>query len=104
MALPIPVIAETARLCWTLETDYNGLVMNYIHADYMTPSTKTMPPAKKSQHKISFHEGGLHASTGTSLSKRISPAKHAAAKSGKLGPKAQKQEIFYENVLKHRKS
>jgi hypothetical protein len=70
----------------------------------MAPAKRTISPAKKSQRKISFHEGGLHASTGTSLSKKISPAKHASAKSGKLGPKAQKQELFYENVLKHRKS
>lgn len=69
----------------------------------MSPSKKTMLPAKKWQHKISFHEGGLHASTGTSLSKKISPAKHSLAKSGKLGPKAKKQEMFYENVLKRRK-
>jgi hypothetical protein len=69
----------------------------------MPTSTKTILPAKKRQHKISFHEGGLHASTGTSLSKKISPAKHALAKSGKLGPKAHKQEMFYENVLKRQK-
>jgi hypothetical protein len=69
----------------------------------MTPSTKTIQSAKKGQHKISFHKGGLHSSTGTSLSKKISPAKHALAKSGKLGLRAQKQEMFYENVLKRRK-
>ena len=66
-------------------------------------SKKSTLPAKKGQHKISFHKGGLHASTGTPSSKTISPAKHASAKSGKLGPKAQKQEMFYENVLKRRK-
>ena len=70
----------------------------------MIPSKKTIPPARKAQHKISFQEGGLHASTGTPLSKKISPAKHALAKSGKLGPKAQKQEMFYENVLECRKA
>jgi hypothetical protein len=70
----------------------------------MTPSKKTILPAKKSQHKISFHEGGLHASTGTPLSKKISPAGHASAKSGELGPKAKKQEMFYENVLQRRRS
>jgi hypothetical protein len=69
----------------------------------MSLSTKTILPAKKGQHKIFFYEGGLHASTGTSLSKKISPAKHSLAKSGKLGPKAKKQEMFYENVLKHRR-
>ena len=66
-------------------------------------SKKIILPAKKKQHKISFHEGGLHASTGTPLTKKISATKHASAKSGKLGPKAQKQEMFYENVLKRRK-
>jgi len=66
--------------------------------------TKTILPAKKKQRKISFHEGGLHASTGTASSKKISSAKHAAAKSGRLGSKAKKQELFYENVLKHRKA
>jgi hypothetical protein len=53
------------------------------------------------QHKISFKTGGLHASTDTAAGKKISPAKHAAAASGKLGPKAEKQERFYRNVLKH---
>lgn len=69
----------------------------------MTPSTKTIKPEKRGQHKISFNKGGLHVSTSTKSSKKISPAKHAAAKSGKLGPKAKKQEMFYENVLKRRK-
>jgi len=66
-------------------------------------SKETIPPEKKSQHKITFHKGGLHASTNTPSSEKISSAKHAAAKSGKLGPKAKKQEMFYENVLARRK-
>jgi hypothetical protein len=70
----------------------------------MASLTKTIKSEKSGQHKISFHKGGLHASTGTKLSKKISPAKHALAKSGKLGPKAKKQEMFYENVLERRKS
>jgi hypothetical protein len=69
----------------------------------MSPSRKTIKPEKRGQHKISFKKGGLHASTGTRLSKKISPAKHALAKSGKLGPKAKRQEMFYENVLERRK-
>jgi hypothetical protein len=69
----------------------------------MASSRKTIKPEKRGQHKISFNKGGLHASTGTKSSKKISPAKHAAAKSGKLGPKAKKQEMFFENVLKRRK-
>jgi hypothetical protein len=63
--------------------------------------TRTIGPSKPGQKAIKFHEGGLHASTGTKSGKKISPAKHAAAASGKLGPKAQKQEQFYRNVLKH---
>jgi hypothetical protein len=62
--------------------------------------TKTIEPKKKGQKPITFKEGGLHASTGTASGKKISASKHAEAKSGKLGPKAQKQEQFYENVLK----
>lgn len=61
---------------------------------------KTLKPKKKGQKPISFKEGGLHASTGTPAGAPIPAAKHAAAASGKLGPKAQKQEQFFENVLK----
>lgn len=62
---------------------------------------KTIQPKKKGQKKISFHEGGLHASTGTPSGQPISSAKHSEAAAGKLGPKAKQQEMFYENVLKH---
>lgn len=61
---------------------------------------RTIQPKKKGQRPITFNEGGLHASTGTAKGKKISPAKHSAARSGKLGKKAEKQELFYENVLK----
>lgn len=64
---------------------------------------KTIQPKKKGQKKISFHEGGLHASTGTAPGQPISAAKHEEAKEGKLGPKAAKQEAFFENVLGGRK-
>ena len=60
------------------------------------------PREARGQHKISFREGGLHSSTGTKLGKKISAKKHEEARSGKLGKKAQKQELFYENVLKRR--
>lgn len=69
----------------------------------MKKRTVTMHPTKKGQKPISFNEGGLHASTGTASNKKISSSKHLEAKEGKLGPKAKKQEEFYENVLKHRK-
>lgn len=54
-------------------------------------------PGKK---PISFTPGGLHASTGTPADQPIPVAKMAAAKAGKLGPKAQKQANFAVNVLK----
>ncbi|MGA2401442.1 MAG: hypothetical protein ABSG91_07020 [Syntrophobacteraceae bacterium] len=67
-----------------------------------SPSSRerTIEPKKKGQHEISFREGGLHSSTETASGKKIPASKHAAAKSGKLGKKAEKQELFYENVLK----
>lgn len=67
----------------------------------MAGKTKTIGPSKKGQKPITFKEGGLHASTGTKPGKKISASTHAKARSGKLGKKAQKQEMFYENVLKH---
>ena len=60
-------------------------------------------PKKKGQKKISFKEGGLHSSTHTKPGQKISAAKHEEAKEGKLGPKAKKQEEFYENVLHGKK-
>ncbi len=62
--------------------------------------TRTIAPAKKGQKAITFKQGGLHASTKTPAGRPISPAMHAAARAGRLGPKAQQQESFYENVLK----
>lgn len=67
----------------------------------MAQRRKFIGPSEPGQKPISFHPGGLHASTGTPSSQPISAEKHAAAASGKLGPKAQKQEQFYENVLRH---
>ena len=61
---------------------------------------KTLKPTKKGQKPIKFKQGGLHASTGTKPGAKIPASKHAAAKSGSLGGKAQKQELFFENVLK----
>lgn len=67
------------------------------------PKTKVIKPKKKGQKPIKFKPGGLHASTKTKKNKKISAAKHRAARSGKLGKKAQKQELFFENVLKGKK-
>lgn len=57
-------------------------------------------PGKK---PITFKAGGLHASTGTPVGKPIPAAKRAEARSGKLGTKAERQELFRENVLTGRK-
>ena len=62
--------------------------------------TVTIKPTKKGQKPLKFKSGGLHKSTGTKGGKKISAKKHAAARSGKLGKKAKKQELFYQNVLK----
>jgi hypothetical protein len=61
---------------------------------------RIIKPNQSGQKKIKFKIGGLHKSTGTPSDKPISAEKHAEAKSGKLGGLAQKQEQFYENVLK----
>jgi hypothetical protein len=63
-------------------------------------TTRTIPAQGKGKPAISFKEGGLHASTGTKPGQKISASEHAKAKSGALGPKAKKQEMFYENVLR----
>lgn len=61
---------------------------------------RVIKPKEKGQHRIKFKVGGLHKSTDTEPGKPISEAKHEAAKDGKLGGLAKKQEQFYENVLK----
>lgn len=60
---------------------------------------QTIKPTKKGQKAITFNAGGEHASTGTPAGKPIPAKKKAEARAGKLGPKAEKQEIFRENVL-----
>lgn len=54
---------------------------------------------KAGKKPIKFHEGGLHASTGTPQGEKIPKAKIAAAMSGVEGPKAKKQAMFMKNVL-----
>lgn len=79
----------------------------YVKKSGSTPGHKTgkvtLQPTKAGQKPITYKAGGLHSSTGTKPGKKISPSEHAAARSGKLGGKAQKQELFYENVLTGRK-
>lgn len=64
---------------------------------------ETIQPNKKGQKPITFNKGGEHKSTGTPSGKPISAKKHAEAKAGKFGAKAEKQELFRENVLTGRK-
>jgi hypothetical protein len=65
------------------------------------PKTRTIQPKAKGQRKITYTPGGLHASTGTAKGQKIPASKRRAARAGKLGPKAQKQELMAENVFHH---
>ncbi len=56
---------------------------------------------KEGKKPISFHPGGLHESTGTPAGQKITASKRMAALHGAYGEKAEKQERFAENVLKH---
>lgn len=56
-------------------------------------------PEKKGEKKITFKEGGEHASTGTPKGEKIPAKVEAKARSGKMGVKAEREEIFRENVL-----
>lgn len=58
-------------------------------------------PKKKGQKPITFNQGGLHSSLGVKPGQKLTAAQHARAASGAAGPKAKKQEQFYENVLSH---
>jgi hypothetical protein len=64
-------------------------------------TTRTIRKAGKKP--ITFHEGGLHETTGTPAGKKIPAKKMAAARAGKLGPLAKKQALFKKNVLTGRK-
>jgi hypothetical protein len=53
-------------------------------------------PGKK---PVTFQKGGLHQSLGVPQGQKIPAAKMAAAKTGKFGPKAQKQANFAAGML-----
>jgi hypothetical protein len=53
---------------------------------------------------VTFQKGGLHQSTGTPPGQPIPAAKMAAAASGKLGPKAQKQANLAKMLAAGRKT
>lgn len=64
-------------------------------------TTETIP-AIPGHKAIKFQKGGEHASLGVPAGQKIPAAKKAAARAGKYGPKAERQELFRENVLKGR--
>lgn len=77
-----------------------AIAMSHAKNGPADPPKRKVIPGKGGQKPIAFHPGGLHESTGTKPGMPIPPAKHAEAEAGSLGPKAQKQEQFYRNVLK----
>jgi hypothetical protein len=60
-------------------------------------------PAQGGRKAIRFKQGGQHATLGVPAGQKIPAAKRAAARAGKLGTKAERQELFRENVLKGRR-
>jgi len=61
---------------------------------------KTVTISKKGKKPVTFEKGGLHRSTGTPQGQRIPASKIAAAKAGRYGPKAKKQAVFAQGMLK----
>lgn len=55
---------------------------------------------KSGKKPVSFKKGGLHASTHTPKGQKIPDSKMSAALHGKYGPKAKKQAVFAEGMLK----
>lgn len=66
------------------------------------PKTRTIKPMAKGQRPITYRPGGLHQSTGTPAGKPIPAAKRRQARSGALGPVAQKRELMNENIFGHK--
>lgn len=62
-------------------------------------AAKTETIRKKGKKPITFHPGGLHASTHTPKGQPIPASKVKAALAGSYGPKAKKQAQFKKNVL-----
>ena len=61
---------------------------------------KTVIKGKAGAKPVSFKSGGLHQSLGVPQGQNIPAAKMAAAKAGKMGPKAAKQASFAQGMLK----
>lgn len=65
----------------------------------MAAKAKTTIKGAKGKSPVTFTKGGLHKSVGVPEGQPIPPAKMAAAKAGKFGPKAKKQAAFAQNML-----
>jgi hypothetical protein len=63
-------------------------------------ATETIKPTAPGQKPISFHKGGLHATTSTPMGQKIPSSKIAAALAGKYGKKGKAQALFMKNILK----
>lgn len=63
----------------------------------MAAKTKTI--RKKGKKPITFKPGALHAQLGVPQGEKIPASKMAAARSGSLGPLAEKRANFAKNVL-----
>ena len=65
----------------------------------MKAAGKTVIKGKSGAKPVSFKPGGLHQSLDVPAGQTIPPAKMAAAKAGKMGPKAQAQANFATGML-----
>lgn len=65
-------------------------------------TTKTIEPKKEGQKPITYHPGGLHASTGTPQDKKIPQSKFERALAGGFGPKARRQALMAKNIFHHK--
>ena len=63
----------------------------------MAPKKKIIK--KKGKKPITFKPGALHAQLGVPQGEKIPASKMAAARSGELGPLAEKRANFAKNVL-----
>lgn len=60
---------------------------------------KTVIKGKAGAKPVAFKPGGLHESLGVPKDQKIPPAKMAAAKAGKFGPKAARQASMATGML-----
>lgn len=66
----------------------------------MASKGKTVTIHKKGKKPIKFKKGGLHKSLGVPEGEKIPASKMKAALAGKYGPKAKKQAVMAQGLLK----